>query len=79
METRTGNIYEYADDKAREQALKTNPHLTPLSRAERRKLERVPAAERMSLLDELRSVAHSYHGDATNSNAAKRARKARRK
>lgn len=79
MDTRTGTIYEYADNKAREQALQANPHLTPLTRAERRKLERIPAAERVCLLNELRAVAHNFHGDTAHSNAAKRARKARRK
>lgn len=77
MDTRTGNIYEYADRKTRELALGANPHLTPLTRAERRKLETVPAAERPSLLNELRAVAHNFHETKRGRNRAKRERKGR--
>ena len=71
MDTRTGIIHEFKDDAQLKAALSENLHLTKLSRAERRKLQRSDALDRPVRLVTMRACAASR-------NKAKAARKARR-
>jgi len=71
MDTRTGNIYDYANKQALAAASEANPYLVSISREERRKLARYDAPNRPAKLVALRAT-------AAERNKAKAARKARR-